>query len=94
MPERQIEPSSTKEPSYLDAIIPLVTLILLIAGSVSLFGPAAVDGPMQLALILSVMVASFVILKNGHSWESIVKSSQTALPPSRARFSYCWPWAR
>ncbi len=79
MPDQQMTPSNTKEPSYADAIIPLVTLIILIAGSVSLFGSAAVEGPMQVALILSVMVASFIVLKNGHSWESIVKSSQTAL---------------
>ena len=71
--------SNTREPSYVDAFIPLITLIVLIAGSVSLFGASAVDGPMQVALILSVMVASFVILKNGHSWEAIVKSSQAAL---------------
>ena len=50
----------------MDALVPLITLIVLIAGSVSLFGSSAVDGPMQVALILSVMVASFVILKNGH----------------------------
>jgi len=63
----------------MDAMVPLITLIVLIAGSVFLFGSSAVDGPMQVALILSVMVASFVILKNGHPWDAIVKSSQTAL---------------
>ena len=79
MADRPNTSNNTKEPSYVDAIVPLITLIVLIAGSVSLFGSSAVDGPMQVALILSVMVASFVILKNGHPWESIVKSSQTAL---------------
>jgi NhaC family Na+:H+ antiporter len=70
----------------MDAIVPLVTLIVLIAGSVALFGSSAVDGPMQVALILSVMVASFIILKNGHPWDAIVKSSQTALSSLPARF--------
>ena len=79
MSDQPTESRNIKEPSYVDAIVPLVTLIVLIAGSVSLFGSAAVDGPMQVALILSVMVTSFIILKNGHSWESIVKSSQSAL---------------
>jgi len=79
MANQPITSRNTKEPSYADAIIPLVTLIILIAGSVSLFGAAAVEGPMQVALILSVMVTSFIILKNGHPWESIVKSSQAAL---------------
>ena len=79
MADQPTESRNIKEPSYADAIVPLITLIVLIAGSVSLFGSAAVDGPMQVALILSVMVTSFIILKNGHSWESIVKSSQSAL---------------
>ena len=56
MAERPITSNNTREPSYMDAIVPLITLIVLIAGSVSLFGSSAVDGPMQVALILSVMV--------------------------------------
>jgi Na+:H+ antiporter, NhaC family len=79
MADQPTETHNIQGPSYADAIVPLITLIVLIAGSVSLFGPAAVDGPMQVALILSVMVTSFIILKNGHSWDSIVKSSQSAL---------------
>ena len=34
-----------KEPSYLDALIPLITLIVLIGGAVALFGVDAIDGP-------------------------------------------------
>ena len=79
MADRPIPSRAIKEPSYADAIVPLLTLIILIAGSVYLFGAAAVEGPMQVALILSAMVASFIILKNGHPWESIVQSSQNAL---------------
>src|SRR5262245_22375273 len=72
-------PDQPKEPSYWDAIVPLVTLIILIAGSVFLFGSGAVDGPMQVALNISGMIAAVVILKNGHSWEAIVKAGQSAL---------------
>jgi NhaC family Na+:H+ antiporter len=68
-----------KEPSYIDAIIPLVTLTALIGGSVFVFGTAAVDGPMQLALILCCMVVSLILLKNGHPWESIAGSGAKAL---------------
>ena len=60
-----------REPSFLDAIIPFVTLIVLIGGSVALFGLNAMDGPVQVALILSAMVATLIILKNGHPWEDI-----------------------
>jgi Na+:H+ antiporter, NhaC family len=79
MADQPIASVAVKEPSYLDAAIPLITLVVLIAGSVFLFGRDAVEGPMQVALILSCMVASFVILKNGHSWDDIVKAGQSAL---------------
>lgn len=62
---------AVKEPSFLDAIIPLVLLILLIGGSVYLFGLDAIDGPVQVALLLSTMVAALIILKNGHPWSEI-----------------------
>jgi Na+:H+ antiporter, NhaC family len=68
-----------REPSYADAIIPAVTLIVLIAGAVFLFGPDALDGPVQVALIFSAVVVALIILKNGHSWDEIVGSAQTAL---------------
>jgi NhaC family Na+:H+ antiporter len=68
-----------KEPSYADAIIPAVALLVLIAGAVFLFGLDAVDGPMQVALIFSTMVVALIILKNGHSWDEIGKSRQAAL---------------
>lgn len=67
-------PRTIKEPSYLDAIIPLVVLIVLIAGSVYLFGLGAIDGPTQVGLILSTMVAAIIILKNGHPWSEIAAS--------------------
>mgnify|MGYP006281867619 FL=1 len=60
-----------REPSFLDAIIPLVLLIVLIGSSVYLFGLNAIDGPVQVALLLSTMVAALIILKNGHPWSEI-----------------------
>lgn len=68
-----------KEPSYLDAIIPLVVLIALIGGSVYLFGLGAIDGPTQVGLILSTMVAAIIILKNGHPWSAIAASGGRAV---------------
>ncbi len=68
-----------KEPSLLDVLIPLVTLIVLIAGSVYLFGLDAITGPTQVALILSTMVAALVILKNGHPWSEISASGGRAV---------------
>jgi len=69
----------TKEPSYADAIIPLVVLIGLIAASVFLFGNDAIDGPLQVALLFSALIACLVILKNGHPWEEISAASGRAI---------------
>jgi Na+:H+ antiporter, NhaC family len=71
-------PRNIKEPSYADAIIPLVVLIGLIAASVFLFGIDAVGGPMEVALILAGMVASLIVLKNGYSWEDVQRTGQIA----------------
>ena len=78
MADPSITSRRLKEPSYADAIIPAVTLIVLVAGAVFLYGLDAVDGPMQVALIFSIMVAMLIILKNGHSWDDIARSRQTA----------------
>jgi Na+:H+ antiporter, NhaC family len=60
-----------QDPSFLDAILPIATLIGLIGSAVMLFGLAAIDGPIQVALILSAMVAALIALKNGHPWSEI-----------------------
>jgi NhaC family Na+:H+ antiporter len=79
MADQPITPRRIKEPSYADAIIPAVTLIVLIAGAVFMFGLNALDGPVQVALIFCDMVVAVIILKNGHPWEDISKSAQTAM---------------
>jgi NhaC family Na+:H+ antiporter len=79
MPESTQEPArEVREPSYLDAIIPLVTLIILIGGAVMLFGVEAVDGPIPVALVLCVMVAQQVVMKNGHKWDDVANSAKIA----------------
>ena len=55
-----------REPTLLDALIPTVTLISLIALTIALFGAAATDGPLQVALLTSAAVAALVAFKNGH----------------------------
>jgi NhaC family Na+:H+ antiporter len=56
-----------KEPSLLDALLPIVVLILLIALTIASFGVGATDGPLQVALMLSAAFASLVALKNGYT---------------------------
>jgi NhaC family Na+:H+ antiporter len=68
-----------RQPSLADAIIPLVALAVLIAGSLLVFGLDALDGPIQVALILCVLTAALIALKNGHSWEEVEHAAQTSL---------------
>ena len=42
-----------RPPSMVDAVVPLIALAGLIAGSLALFGLDALDGPIQVALILT-----------------------------------------
>jgi NhaC family Na+:H+ antiporter len=68
-----------REPSLLDAIVPLVTLAVLIACALALFGLDALDGPIQVALVLCVMVAALIAMKNGHSFADVERAAQGSL---------------
>ena len=72
-----------REPSLLDALIPLIFMIALLATSIVLFGIDAALGPLQVALLMSAVVAAVVAHKNGHSWErlgeEIVKGISVAM---------------
>jgi len=68
-----------RTPSLADALIPLVVLAVLIAGSLALFGLAALDGPIQVALIVCCAVASLIALKNGHRWAAVEEAGQGAM---------------
>jgi NhaC family Na+:H+ antiporter len=62
---------SIREPSLLDALIPLFFMIGLLVLSIVLFGIDAALGPLQVALLMSAVVAAVVAHKNGHSWERL-----------------------
>lgn len=70
---------TVKAPSYLDAIFPIFTLIVLVGASVTIFGLDAVNGPLQVGIILSTMITSMIILKNGHTWEEISESGRKGI---------------
>jgi len=72
-------PRRIRDPSYADALAPLVVLVVLIGGAVSLFGLDATEGPMQVALLLAAMVAALVALKNGHEWEAIADAGRRGI---------------
>jgi NhaC family Na+:H+ antiporter len=60
-----------REPSLLDALIPLVFMIVLLTWSIVLFGIDSATGPLQVALFMSAVVGAVVAHKNGHSWEKL-----------------------
>ena len=60
-----------RPPSLLDALLPVVVLIGLIALTIALFGISATDGPLQVALFLSAAFASLVAFKNGYTVASV-----------------------
>ncbi|MEU8401852.1 Na+/H+ antiporter NhaC [Nonomuraea sp. NPDC048892] len=76
---RQDTGRSVRPPSAADLVIVLGTLVVLIGGSLALFGLDALDGPIQVALVLCAMVAMLVVLKNGNRWEEVEASGQRAL---------------
>jgi Na+:H+ antiporter, NhaC family len=63
--------NAIRQPSLLDALIPLIFMITLLAASIVLFGLDAALGPLQVALLMSGVVAAVVAHKNGHSWERL-----------------------
>ncbi|MFD4181393.1 Na+/H+ antiporter NhaC [Rhodococcus sp. NPDC058514] len=74
-----IDDRRIREPSLLDAIVPLAALAVLIGGSLALFGLDALDGPLQAAMVVCAMIAALIALKNGHSWVEVQEAGQAAL---------------
>ncbi|NRA83817.1 MAG: Na+/H+ antiporter NhaC [Gammaproteobacteria bacterium] len=60
-----------QQPSTLDAFIPLIFLVTLLASGVYFFGDSSSSGANQIALLLSAGVAAIVGIKNGYRWEEI-----------------------
>ena len=67
-----------RPPSLADALIPIIALAVLIAGSLALFGLDALDGPLQVALILCCAIVTLILFKNGR--EVARQSGAFALP--------------
>jgi NhaC family Na+:H+ antiporter len=60
-----------RDPSLADALAPVVVLVALIALTIVLFGTAAADGPLQVALFMTATFAALVAYKNGHTAAAI-----------------------
>ncbi len=75
--------ASPKEPTLVDALIPVVSLILMLFLSVKLFGSDSSSGPNQIVLTLGAAIAAIVAIQNGHRWsdllDAIIKGIGTSM---------------
>jgi NhaC family Na+:H+ antiporter len=63
-----------REPSLLDALIPVLSLVILLYLSVKLYGDGSSSGSNQIALIMSGCIALGVGIKNGANWKEVEKA--------------------
>ncbi|MEE8118177.1 MAG: Na+/H+ antiporter NhaC, partial [Gammaproteobacteria bacterium] len=68
---KEAESSVTRKPSLVDALIPVLSLIFMLAMSVYLYGEDSSYGANQIALLLATGIAAIVGIKNGYSWKEI-----------------------
>src|SRR6478752_2393442 len=64
-----------RAPTLLDALLPIIVLIGLLALTITLFGVSATDGPLQVALLLSAAFASLISFKNGFTVRSVADAA-------------------
>jgi Na+:H+ antiporter, NhaC family len=64
-----------RPPSMLDAVLPIVVLIGLLATTIVLFGIDATNGPLQVALLLSAAFASLIAFKNGYTVAAVADAA-------------------
>lgn len=78
-PAGDAEKREVRSPSLADALIPLIAMAILIGGSLLIFGLGALDGPIQVALVASCLVAAVIALKNGYQWSDVQAAGQSAM---------------
>jgi Na+:H+ antiporter, NhaC family len=57
-----------------EALIPILLLVLLLAGAVSSFGDETTGGPAQIALITCGMIAAAIVMGKGLTWAALEKA--------------------
>lgn len=76
--------NKTPQPTLLQALIPIVFLIVFLATNVFIFGDDSLEGSNQLVLLLSAAAAALVAFSIGVKWQTmldgVVKSISSALP--------------
>lgn len=68
---RETLPEMPQPLTIFEALLPIASLILLVALSFYLFGDAGASGPNQVALVIATMIAAFIGWRRGHSAEAL-----------------------
>lgn len=75
---------ANKTPSLSLSLLPILALIIMLGGSVALFGDSTTSGPGQIALIIAGVLAGSVGILSGHSWgyleSGVADSIKRAIP--------------
>src|SRR3954451_24048340 len=69
------DPPGPRAPAMVDALLPVVVLIGLLALTIVLFGIDATNGPLQVALFLSAAFASLLAIKNGFTVAAVADAA-------------------
>lgn len=73
-----------KIPATALAVMPIFALVLMLGGSIYMFGDNTTAGPGQIALIIAGVLAGLVGVLSGHTWHDLeigaAKSIQRAIP--------------
>ena len=83
-----------REPSFADAVAPVVVMVGLLTLTIVLFGVDAATGPLQVALFASAVFAGLVALKNGHTSARLREAMIGGVSWRWARSSSCSRLAR
>ena len=68
-----------KKTPYFFALLPIIVLIVLLAYNVLLYGDNSLGGANQLALLFAAATASFVGVKYGSSWKTILNGASKSI---------------
>lgn len=63
-----------RAPSLLQALTPILVLVVLLAGAVYLFGSDSSGGANQIVLIIGTAIAAIIAVRNGHAWSDIERA--------------------
>jgi NhaC family Na+:H+ antiporter len=73
------QPDQPQALSLTEAIVPVASLVLLVALSYYLFGDAGATGPNQVALVVATMIAVFIGWRRGHPLSALGEAAASSV---------------